>query len=182
MSARRSAPEEPEPASRRTARTHAPPAPDPASTAAVGSLARLRNDCRLAKEQLSAETATAVHAELPGFASDVRVTRTELEQLIAAQATPSAYLLQQLGDLYFEVELYTQAEESYQAALEAAQTGNDPTAQAAAHFGLAQVLSGDDENKQVALDHLTRAEMLYRQAGETALADQIAAERAKIKE
>ena len=56
---------------------------DPASTAAVGSLARLRNDCRLAKEQLSAETAAAVHAELPGFASDVRVTRTELEQLIA---------------------------------------------------------------------------------------------------
>jgi len=57
---------------------------DPASTAAVGSLARLRNDCRLAKERLSAETAAAVHAELPGFSSDVRVTRTELEQLISA--------------------------------------------------------------------------------------------------
>jgi hypothetical protein len=57
---------------------------DPASTAAVGSLAKLRNDCRLAKERLSAETAAAVRAELPGFASDVRVTRTELEQLIAA--------------------------------------------------------------------------------------------------
>jgi len=56
---------------------------DPASTAAVGSLARLRNDCRLAKEQLSAETAAAVHAALPGFSSDIRVTRTELEQLIA---------------------------------------------------------------------------------------------------
>jgi hypothetical protein len=56
---------------------------DPASTAAVGSLARLRNDCKLAKEQLSAGTAAAVHADLPGFASDVRVTRTELEQLIA---------------------------------------------------------------------------------------------------
>ncbi len=39
---------------------------DPASTAAVGSLARLRNDCRLAKEQLSAETAAAVHADFPG--------------------------------------------------------------------------------------------------------------------
>src|SRR6478735_8853851 len=57
---------------------------DPASTSAVGSLARLRNDCRLAKEQLSAETAAAVHAELPGFSSDVRVTRNELEQLMAA--------------------------------------------------------------------------------------------------
>ncbi|MBY0290532.1 MAG: Hsp70 family protein [Mycobacteriaceae bacterium] len=60
---------------------------DPANTAAVGSLAKLRNDCRLAKERLSAETAAAVHAELPGFASDVRVTRTELEQLIAAPLT-----------------------------------------------------------------------------------------------
>ena len=56
---------------------------DPAGTAAVGSLARLRNECRQAKERLSAETATVVRAELPGFTSDVRVTRTELEQLIA---------------------------------------------------------------------------------------------------
>ncbi|HEX2213724.1 MAG TPA: Hsp70 family protein, partial [Mycobacterium sp.] len=55
---------------------------DPAGTAAVSSLARLRNEARLAKERLSAETATVVHAELPGFSSDVRVTRTELEQLI----------------------------------------------------------------------------------------------------
>ena len=55
---------------------------DPAGTAAVSSLARLRNDCRQAKERLSAETAAVVRAELPGFTSDVRVTRTELEQLI----------------------------------------------------------------------------------------------------
>lgn len=56
---------------------------DPAGTAAVGSLSRLRNECRRAKEQLSAETATVLHAQLPGFDSDVRVTRVELEQLIA---------------------------------------------------------------------------------------------------
>jgi Hsp70 protein len=55
---------------------------DPTATAAVSSLARLRNEARLAKERLSAETATVLHAELPGFNSDVRVTRTELEQLI----------------------------------------------------------------------------------------------------
>jgi hypothetical protein len=55
---------------------------DPASTAAVGSLGRLREECRRAKERLSADTATVVPAELPGFASDVRVTRPELEQLI----------------------------------------------------------------------------------------------------
>lgn len=55
---------------------------DPAGTAAVSSLARLRNESRLAKERLSAETAAVVHAQLPGFDSDVRVTRTELERLI----------------------------------------------------------------------------------------------------
>ncbi|WP_156744599.1 Hsp70 family protein, partial [Mycobacterium sp. E740] len=55
---------------------------DPAGTAAVSSLARLRNEARQAKERLSAETAAVVHAELPGFNSDVRVTRTELERLI----------------------------------------------------------------------------------------------------
>jgi hypothetical protein len=56
---------------------------DPAGTAAVGSLARLREQCRLAKERLSADTATVVSAELPGFTSDIRVTRPELEQLIS---------------------------------------------------------------------------------------------------
>ena len=59
-------------------------AADPAGTAAVGSLGRLRDECRRAKERLSAETATAIPAELPGFSSEVRVTRSELEQLIEA--------------------------------------------------------------------------------------------------
>ena len=53
---------------------------DPAGTAAVGSLARLRDECRQAKERMSAETATVIPAELPGFTSDIRVTRTELEK------------------------------------------------------------------------------------------------------
>ncbi|MCT7658725.1 Hsp70 family protein [Mycobacterium deserti] len=57
---------------------------DPAGTAAVGSLARLRSECRQAKERLSGETATVVAADLPGYRNDVRVTRNELEQLIAA--------------------------------------------------------------------------------------------------
>ena len=56
---------------------------DPAGTAAVGSLARLRDECRQAKERLSAETATVVPAQLPGFNSDVRVTRAEVENLIS---------------------------------------------------------------------------------------------------
>ncbi|MDT5328556.1 MAG: hypothetical protein QOF25_5708, partial [Mycobacterium sp.] len=55
---------------------------DPGSTAAVGSLTRLRDECRGAKERLSADTATVVPAELPGYSSDFRVTRSELERLI----------------------------------------------------------------------------------------------------
>ena len=68
---------------------------DPAGTAAVGSLARLRDESRQAKERLSAETATAVPVDLPGFASDVRLTRTELDNLIAG---PLAGLLAAIGE------------------------------------------------------------------------------------
>ena len=56
---------------------------DPADTTAVGSLTRLRDECRDAKERLSAETATELAAELPGYRSAVTVTRGELESLIA---------------------------------------------------------------------------------------------------
>ena len=57
---------------------------DPAATAAVGSLSRLREECRNAKERLSAESTTEVLAELPGYRSAIQLTRTELESLIAA--------------------------------------------------------------------------------------------------
>jgi hypothetical protein len=57
---------------------------DPASTAMVGSLVRLRDECRFAKERLSAETSTAIAADVPGYRGDIRVTRTELEELIQA--------------------------------------------------------------------------------------------------
>ncbi|MEE6166430.1 MULTISPECIES: Hsp70 family protein [unclassified Mycolicibacterium] len=60
---------------------------DPAGTAAVGSLAKLRSDCRQAKERLSADTVAVIPTELPGFTSDVRVTRSELEQLVAEPLT-----------------------------------------------------------------------------------------------
>ncbi|MDH6198515.1 hypothetical protein M2272_005174 [Mycobacterium frederiksbergense] len=55
---------------------------DPAGTAAVGSLARLREECRQAKERLSADTVTDLAVELPGYSATVRVTRTELESLM----------------------------------------------------------------------------------------------------
>ena len=57
---------------------------DPSGTAAVGSLARLREECRRAKERLSVDTETEVTAELPGYRAAIRVARTELESLIAA--------------------------------------------------------------------------------------------------
>lgn len=57
---------------------------DPSATAAVGSLTLLREECRRAKERLSEETATTLAVELPGQRSEVRVTRAELEALIAA--------------------------------------------------------------------------------------------------
>jgi actin-like ATPase involved in cell morphogenesis len=55
---------------------------DPADTAAVGSLTRLREECRLAKERLSEDTATQMAVDLPGYRADVRITREELQELI----------------------------------------------------------------------------------------------------
>ena len=52
------------------------------STAAVGEFTRLREECRQVKERLSAETATDLRAEVPGYSGDIRVTRAELDQLI----------------------------------------------------------------------------------------------------
>src|ERR1700737_2502993 len=57
--------------------------PDPTGTLGLGSLARLRDEARQAKERLSADKATVVAAEVPGFNSDIRVTRHELEDLIS---------------------------------------------------------------------------------------------------
>lgn len=56
---------------------------DPASTAVVGQLAHLSEECRRAKERLSNETVTELVAELPGQRAHVQVSRAELENLIA---------------------------------------------------------------------------------------------------
>jgi actin-like ATPase involved in cell morphogenesis len=60
---------------------------DPSGTAMVGSLMRLRAECRDAKERLSAETATAVAVDMPGHRADFRVTRAELEGLMSGPLT-----------------------------------------------------------------------------------------------
>ncbi|HEX3285762.1 MAG TPA: Hsp70 family protein [Mycobacterium sp.] len=58
---------------------------DPSGTAMVGSLARLRDECRRAKERLSDETATGIVVDLPGLETTVRMTRMELDDLIDGQ-------------------------------------------------------------------------------------------------
>lgn len=69
---------------------------DPASTAAVGSLSRLRDQCRHAKERLSSETVTVIHAQLPGYRADIRLTRAELEALIDVSLTGVADELEEV--------------------------------------------------------------------------------------
>ena len=55
---------------------------DPASTAAVGQLGLLREQCRAAKEQLSTETVAEFAAELGGRRCSMKLTRDELGDLI----------------------------------------------------------------------------------------------------
>ncbi len=55
---------------------------DPASTAGVGQLGQLRDQCRAAKERLSTDTATELAGELGGRRCSMTVTRDELEDLI----------------------------------------------------------------------------------------------------
>jgi hypothetical protein len=60
---------------------------DPASTAAVGQLAQLREQCRAAKEQLSTNKVAEFTAELGGRRSNMRLTRDELGDLIQDRLT-----------------------------------------------------------------------------------------------
>lgn len=56
---------------------------DATGTVPLGSLTQRLDECRRAKEQLSAATVTIVPAEMPGSGKDVRLSRTELEGLIS---------------------------------------------------------------------------------------------------
>jgi hypothetical protein len=55
---------------------------DLSGTSAIGSLTRLRAQCRGAKERLSTSAVTSLAAELPGHRTDVRLTRNELDDAI----------------------------------------------------------------------------------------------------
>lgn len=64
---------------------------DPASTAAVGQLARLREQCRTAKEQLSSQPATEFAVEMGGRRATMSFTRDELGDLIQDRLTGLIY-------------------------------------------------------------------------------------------
>ena len=55
---------------------------DLSSTSAIGSLSKLRGQCRGAKERLSTSAVTSLVAEFPGHRSDVRLTRNELDEMM----------------------------------------------------------------------------------------------------
>ncbi len=67
---------------------------DPADPATVDALADLREHCAAAKEALSADTDTVVPVRLPGVTADVRVVRSELEELLRESADDVARVVE----------------------------------------------------------------------------------------
>ncbi|MDQ1424870.1 MAG: hypothetical protein QOD72_2368 [Acidimicrobiaceae bacterium] len=68
---------------------------DLSGTSAIGSLSKLRAQCRAAKERLSTAAVTSMPAELPGSRGEVRVTRNELDDTIRG---PLAGFIAELQD------------------------------------------------------------------------------------
>jgi hypothetical protein len=71
---------------------------DLSSTSAIGSLTRLRGQCRGAKERLSTAAVTSLVADLPGHRSDVRLTRNELDEAIRQPLADFIVVLQETLD------------------------------------------------------------------------------------
>jgi hypothetical protein len=68
---------------------------DLSGTSAIGSLARLRAQCRGAKERLSTESVTSLVADVPGHRGEVRLTRNELDDAIRQPVADFAGVLQE---------------------------------------------------------------------------------------
>ncbi|WP_304528662.1 Hsp70 family protein [Mycobacterium sp. E2327] len=69
---------------------------DPASTAAVGQLGLLREQCRAAKEQLSTQTVAEFSAELGGRRCTMKLTRDELGDLIQDRLSGFIYAFDEM--------------------------------------------------------------------------------------
>ncbi|UGT93177.1 Hsp70 family protein [Mycobacterium ostraviense] len=68
---------------------------DPSGTAAIGSLNRLRIECRNAKERLSHSTVTTLADELPGMHREIRLTRNEFDETIREALDGVAAVMEQ---------------------------------------------------------------------------------------
>lgn len=55
---------------------------DPEDAAVQAGVARLRDDCRAAKEALSADTDTRIAVSLPGLQTEVALSRADLEEMV----------------------------------------------------------------------------------------------------
>jgi hypothetical protein len=55
---------------------------DPNDPATMAAIARLRDECRRAKEALSSDTDATIAIFLPGFQTDMRITRAEFEDIV----------------------------------------------------------------------------------------------------
>ena len=69
---------------------------DVTGTAAIGSLHRLRAQCRDAKERLSRGAVTTLFADVPGYRGDIRLTRQELDAEIRQPLTAFIEVLREL--------------------------------------------------------------------------------------
>ena len=69
---------------------------DVTGTSAIGSLHRLRTECRGAKERLSRGAVTTMFADLPGFHGDVRLNRSELDDEIRRPLTSLVEVLREM--------------------------------------------------------------------------------------
>ncbi|MDH6280535.1 Hsp70 family protein [Prescottella agglutinans] len=68
---------------------------DPFDTATTTALADLRRNCAAAKESLSTDTETVIPVALPGYVTDVRLVRSELEDLIRPALVNSLELVRE---------------------------------------------------------------------------------------
>ncbi|KIM17162.1 hypothetical protein QV65_07720, partial [Rhodococcus erythropolis] len=68
---------------------------DPFAPETIAALETLREQARAAKEELSTETETVARVTLPGAVSDIRLVRSELEDLIRPALTESVALVRE---------------------------------------------------------------------------------------
>lgn len=69
---------------------------DPADPGTIQALARLRDECRRAKESLSADTDAAIQVMLPNVHTEVRLTRLEFEDMMRPRLRETIKVLERV--------------------------------------------------------------------------------------